>query len=320
MLNKMALKIIFAGTPEFAIPTLQALLNSEHQICAVYTQPDRPAGRGQKLTASAVKQLAVAHQLPVYQPVTLRDATVQQILRNFNADIMIVIAYGLILPKAVLTIPRYGCVNVHASLLPHWRGAAPIQRAILNGDKLTGITIMQMDEGLDTGEILQQENCSIHDDDTSASLQERLAKLGATALLEALTKIESNSIQQKPQDNALTSHAAKISKAEAELDWHLSAIALDRKIRAFNPWPVAYTLFQQQPLRIWQAKALPEKSSLAPGTLIHADKSGIDVATGEGILRILQLQLPNGPRISPNDFVNARKNVLLPQTTRFGAS
>lgn len=306
------MKIIFAGTPEFAVPTLQSLIASQHHVIAVYTQPDRPAGRGQILTSSPVKQVAIAAKIPVYQPKTLRDVAAQNDLRDLQADLMVVAAYGLILPKAVLEIPRLGCINVHASLLPRWRGAAPIQRAILTGDKETGITIMQMDEGLDTGAMLHHASCSINPEDTSGILQDRLANLGANALLQTLVELEKNAIKPEVQNEEEACYAKKIEKTEAELDWQRSAEELERAVRAFNPWPVAYTFFQNESLRIWEAKALADKVAAVPGTLVRASKEGIDVATGSGILRLLQIQLPGGKRLPVSAILNAKAGLFRP--------
>ncbi|MEO6696481.1 MAG: methionyl-tRNA formyltransferase, partial [Gammaproteobacteria bacterium] len=233
------LKIIFAGTPEFAVPALQALLDSAHEVCAVYTQPDRPAGRGRTVQASPVKQLALRHRIPVLQPPSLKDASVQETLRALVADLMVVVAYGLILPAAVLSAPRLGCINIHASLLPRWRGAAPIQRAILAGDDQTGITLMQMDEGLDTGAMLVQRPCPILPTDSAKTLHDRLAALGAETLIETLGPLQDGTITARTQNGDAACYAAKLSKPEAVLDWRLDAAALDRKVRAFNPSPVA---------------------------------------------------------------------------------
>ena len=304
------MKIIFAGTPEFAIPTLQALLNSEHTVVAVYTQPDRPKGRGQKLTASPIKQLALQHQLTLFQPTTLRDEKIQHQLKNLNADIMVVVAYGLLLPKAVLTIPRLGCINVHASLLPRWRGAAPIQHAILAGDAETGITIMQMNQGLDTGNMLRQSRCIIAAAETSQSLHDKLAALGATSLLQTLKEITENKIQSISQNESLATYAAKITKEQAQLNWQLNAEQLERQVRAFNPWPIAFMIWQQQTVRVWQAQALAVDHQAAPGTLIAATPQGIDIATGKGMLRILKLQLPGSKPITAADFINAHQGWL----------
>lgn len=311
------MKIIFAGTPEFAVPTLQALLHSRHQILAVYTQPDRPAGRGQKMTASPVKQAAFAANIPVFQPVTLRDPAEQQHLQTMHPDVMVVVAYGLILPEPVLTAPRDGCINVHASLLPRWRGAAPIQRAILAGDSQTGVTIMQMDRGLDTGAMLAQVSCPITAEDTSGALHERLAVLGAQALLDTVEKLEQGLLRPQPQDNALACYAPKIDKAEARIDWSAGAIAIHQKIRAFNPWPVAFTTCNEETVRIWQAMPVDTQTDLPPGTIIRADKNGIAVATGDGVLQILVLQIPGGRPVQAVDFLNAKKNLLQPGQALF---
>lgn len=291
------------------MPTLQGLLEAGHEVVAVYTQPDRPAGRGRELRPSPVKQLALKHDLPVYQPVSFKDQAAQKQLANLHADVMVVVAYGLILPEPVLAIPRLGCINVHASLLPRWRGAAPIQRAILAGDKETGITIMQIDTGLDTGAMLVKTHCEIHDDDTGASLHDRLMQLGADTLVKCLPELEQGRLPAQQQNEKEASYADKLSKAEAEIDWHRPAQQLERCVRAYNAWPVAYTRWhrkgKEESLRIWQAHALADSSNAAPGTVIRSSIEGIDVATGEGILRITQLQ-PAGSRMMPvADFINA---------------
>lgn len=299
------LKIVFAGTPEFAASSLAALLSSQHQVLAVYTQPDRPAGRGRKLTASPVKALALQHDLPVLQPVSLRDETAQQELAAWNADVMVVVAYGLILPVPVLTAPRLGCINVHASLLPRWRGAAPIQRAILAGDAETGVTIMQMDKGLDTGDMLHIVSCPIESTDTAEILHDRLAGLGSAALLDALAVIAQGNAQPEKQDDAQANYAEKLQKAEAQIDWSQSAEQLSRTVRAFNPWPVAFTKFDEKNLRIWLAEALPALTDAVPGTVLAESRDGIDVATGDGVLRVTQLQMPGGKALSAEQFLNA---------------
>ncbi|RCX32895.1 methionyl-tRNA formyltransferase [Thioalbus denitrificans] len=301
------MRIIFAGTPEFAATCLQALLESPHEVCAVYTQPDRPAGRGRKLTASPVKALALEQGLAVRQPPTLRDPDAQRELAAWRADIMVVVAYGLILPQAVLDTPRLGCINVHASLLPRWRGAAPIQRAILAGDAESGVTIMQMEAGLDTGPMLLRVSCPIGAGDTAQTLHDRLANLGARALVEALAGLEAGALAAETQDEALANYAAKLEKSEAEIDWSRSAAELDRQVRAFNPWPVAFTRLGDQNLRIWEAEPRPGPSRAAPGTVVAADRNGIDVATGAGILRLKRLQLPGGRSLPARDFLNAQR-------------
>lgn len=307
----MSFKIVFAGTPEFAATALKALLNSEHQILAVYTQPDRPAGRGRELKPSPVKQLALENNLPVYQPLKLRDPKEQEILRNLYPDLLIVAAYGLILPQAVLDIPKAGCINIHASLLPRWRGAAPIQHAILANDPETGITIMQMDAGLDTGDILSLHPCSILPTDTNEILHDKLAHLGAKALIETLGKLEKKEITPLKQDANLATYAAKIEKEHGQIDWQETAITLDCKIRAFNSWPVAFTHLNGEVIRIWMAEPLsntPNNNypSTTPGTIL-SNKNGILVATGEGILRLLEIQLSGGKRLPVSEILKSKE-------------
>lgn len=302
------LRIVFAGTPEFAVPSLLALQSAGHEICAVYTQPDRPAGRGRQLSASPVKRNAVG--LPVLQPKTLRDREAQNQLAAFQPDLMVVVAYGLLLPKAVLSIPRLGCVNVHASLLPRWRGAAPIQRALLAGDQESGITLMQMDTGLDTGPILAQAVQPILKTMTSGELHDQLAQLGAYTLIHLLPKLAAGHITPQPQEDALATYAPKLDKAEAELDWSCSAVELMRRVLALNPWPVAHTqiIGKGTRLRIWQAEVETTLASDAtPGTVIGETPAGIHVATGAGVLRLTKLQVPGKRPLPVADFINAYK-------------
>lgn len=312
-MSNSPLKIIFAGTPDFSVAALQALLDSEHEVVAVYTQPDRPAGRGRKLTASPVKELAQANDLPVYQPESLREPEAQATLAQFNVDVMVVVAYGLILPQAVLDLPKYGCLNIHASLLPRWRGAAPIQRAIEMGDAQSGVTIMQMDKGLDTGDILTVATTDITPEDTAQTLHDRLQSLGSVALLDTLTAIQTQQLHPVKQNEAGVTYAEKMTKAEAKIDWTQPALQIARKVQAFNPWPVAFTPFKDQPLRIWTAVALeqtmPSHPDNQPGQILAVQKEGMDVQCGEGILRCLQVQPAGKKAMSAYNFAQARNLV-----------
>lgn len=305
-----SLNIIFAGTPDFAAQHLQSILNSQHNVIAVYTQPDKPAGRGKKLQASPVKQLAEQNNIPVYQPKSLRKEEAQFELKALNADVMVVVAYGLILPKAVLDAPRLGCLNVHGSILPRWRGAAPIQRSIWAGDAQTGVTIMQMDEGLDTGDMLHKVYCDILPTETSTSLYNKLAELAPSALIDVLDNLESGKFTAEKQDDSQSNYAEKLSKEEAQLDWSHPAIQLERNIRAFNPWPVAYFSTEDkdgnmQTLKVYQAEVLPHQDKPA-GTILSADKNGIQIATVDGALNLLQLQPAGKKPMSAQDLLNGR--------------
>lgn len=306
-----SLNIIFAGTPDFAARHLDALLSSSHKVIGVFTQPDRPAGRGNKLTASPVKQLAEQHGIPVFQPKSLRPEENQQLVADLHADVMVVVAYGLILPAAVLAMPRLGCINVHGSLLPKWRGAAPIQRSLWAGDAETGVTIMQMDVGLDTGDMLHKLACPIEADDTSASLYQKLAELGPQGMLTTLEQLASGSAQPEVQDEALVSYAEKLSKEEAKLDWMLSAAQLERCIRAFNPWPVSYFTIDDQPVKVWKASVLPHVAK-QPGEIVQADKNGIQIATADGVLNIEELQPAGKKAMKAQDLLNSRREWFNP--------
>jgi methionyl-tRNA formyltransferase len=299
------MNIIFAGTPAFSVPALQALLDSRHRVVAVYTQPDRPAGRGRRTLESPVKQLAIQHQLPVCQPHSLKPGEVQAALAGLHPDLIVVVAYGLILPPAVLAIPRLGCVNVHASLLPRWRGAAPIQRAILAGDAGTGVCLMQMEAGLDTGPVLACKPCAIAADDTGSRLHDKLALQGARLLAANLDALERGELVPRPQDDALASYAGKLEKSEARIDWSRPATDLARMVRAFNSWPVAETRYDGRQLRIWEAIPVQGDVTVPPGTVLSATREGIDVACGDGHLRILRLQLPGARAVPAADFINA---------------
>jgi len=307
------LRIIFAGTPEFAAVSLRALLDSPHQIVAVYCQPDRPSGRGRKLQPGPVKQVALDADIPVFQPLSLRSQEEQTRLAALNADLMVVAAYGLILPQAVLDIPRLGCVNIHASLLPRWRGAAPIQHAILAGDAQTGITIMQMDAGLDTGKMLNRAVCDILPTDNATTLHDRLARMGADALVHSLMDLPKLQADALPQDDSQACYAHKINKADAQIDWTLPASQIDRQVRAYQGWPVAFADIGGQRVRIWGADN-PDESATGklPGTILSAGPEGIEVACGEGQIRLTSLQLPGGRTLAVADILNAYQALFAP--------
>ncbi|NRB55675.1 MAG: methionyl-tRNA formyltransferase [Salinicola sp.] len=312
-----SLRIVFAGTPDFAAESLKALLASRHRVVGVYTQPDRPAGRGRKLTPSPVKTLALEHDLPVEQPLSLKHEDAQQRLADFGADVMIVVAYGLLLPQPVLDTPRLGCLNVHASLLPRWRGAAPIQRAIEAGDSESGITLMQMDAGLDTGDMLLIERTPIDATTTGGDLHDRLAELGGRTLVEGVDALAEGGLSATPQPTSGVTYASKLSKPEAELDFRQPAAALSRRIRAFNPWPVAWTRLDGEPLRLWFATPETEASGkdTVPGTLLEPDAGAIRIACGDDgrdVLRVTQLQMPGGKPLAARDLLNANHPRLSP--------
>lgn len=301
------LRVVYAGTPEFAVPALQALLASQHQVMAVYTQPDRPAGRGRKLQFSPVKEVALAANIPIEQPVNFKSEEVRASLSAYAADVMVVAAYGLILPPVVLNMPRYGCLNIHGSLLPRWRGAAPIQRAIHAGDTVTGVTLMQMAAGLDTGDMLLKTHCPITIDVGGQRIHDKLAQQGAEALLQVLEQLGSGNLNPEPQDDQQACYAHKLTKAEAEIDWTDAAMVIDRKIRAFDAWPIAYNSYQGQALRFFASQALDQTSSAPAGTVVAESRTGIDVVAGDGqLVRIFQLQMAGGKRLAAADFLNAR--------------
>ena len=304
------LRIVFAGTPEFSVPCLAACRASGAEVAAVYTQPDRPAGRGRKLTPSPVKQAALDANIPVEQPESLKDAAARERLAAYAPDLMVVVAYGLILPRKVLAIPRLGCWNVHASLLPRWRGAAPIQRAILAGDAESGVDLMQMEAGLDTGPVLLERRTPIGPDDTGGSLHDRLSQLGAEVLADGLKRVlAGETLASVPQPEAGVTYAHKLDKAEARLDFTRPAIALERQVRAFDPWPVAEAAIAGEALRVWSARALDVAHHAAPGSVLAAGRDGIDIACAEGALRITALQCAGGKRIGAMDYLNARPDL-----------
>ena len=300
------LKIVYAGTPDFAVPALQALIQSKHQVIAVYTQPDRPSGRGRKIQFGPVKQVAVDAGIAVEQPNSLKDEDAQEVLANYQADVMVVAAYGLILPQRVLDLPTYGCLNIHGSLLPRWRGAAPIHRAIQAGDKETGVTIMQMAAGLDTGDMLLKVPSPITAEDTGQTIHDKLASDGADALLKVLEFVAADALTPEVQDESLTCYAHKLEKSEAEIDWSQSAQQIDQTIRAFNPWPVAFTTFNGKPLRIFMSKVENEQLTEPSGTVINESPEGISVVTGEGVVSFSRLQLPGKKAMDVKDFLNGR--------------
>nr|WP_312232158.1 methionyl-tRNA formyltransferase [Pseudomonas sp.] len=300
-----ALRIVFAGTPEFAAAHLKALLDTPHQIVAVYTQPDRPAGRGQKLMPSPVKQLAVENAIPVLQPPSLKDAAAQAELAALEPDLLVVVAYGLILPQAVLDIPRFGCINSHASLLPRWRGAAPIQRAVQAGDAESGVTVMQMEAGLDTGPMLLKVRTPITAEDTGGSLHDRLAELGPPAVIETIAGLASGTLMGEVQDDALANYAHKLNKDEARIDWSRPAIELERLIRAFNPWPICHSTLNEAPLKVLAGRI--GEGQGRPGEILAASKGGLTVACGSGALLLTRLQLPGGKALNFSDLFNSRR-------------
>lgn len=309
-MNAAPVRVVLAGTPEFSVPCLEACRASGAEVVAVYTQPDRPAGRGRKLTSSPVKQAAVAAGIPVEQPESLKSQEARDALAAYRADLMVVVAYGLILPRKVLALPRLGCWNVHASLLPRWRGAAPIQRAILAGDAESGVDLMQMEAGLDTGPVLLERRTPIARGDTGGSLHDRLSALGADVLAEGLRRvIAGETLATTPQPEAGVTYAHKLDKAEAKLNFHRPAIELERQVRAFDPWPVAEGDIAGESLRIWAAQAIAREHHAAPGSVLSTGRDGIEIACGEGSLRVTSLQRAGGKRIGATDYLNARPDL-----------
>jgi methionyl-tRNA formyltransferase len=300
------LAVVFAGTPDFAVPAFEAIAASRHRIVAAYTQPDRPSGRGLKLESSPVKRAALARSIPVEQPATLKDPAAVERLASWRPDVMVVVAYGLLLPQAVLDVPRLGCLNIHASLLPRWRGAAPIQRALLAGDRETGITIMRLEAGLDTGPMLSRQALPIAPEATGGSLHDQLARLGGALIVEALDRLEAGTARFEPQDDAAATYARKLAKSEALVDWTQPAEALERQVRAFDPWPVAETRLDGQQLRIWRAHAATTGAAAAPGTVLSSGKDGIAVMTGRGALVLDRVQLPGKRAVSAPEFARAQ--------------
>jgi methionyl-tRNA formyltransferase len=313
-LSNPGLRLVFAGTPDFAVPCLEACRASGAGVVAVYTQPDRPAGRGRKLTPSPVKQAALAAGIAVHQPDSLKPTDAQQALAALQPDLLVVVAYGLILPRKVLAIPRFGCWNVHASLLPRWRGAAPIQRAILAGDAESGVDLMQMEAGLDTGPILLERRTPISRDDTGGSLHDRLSALGADVLADGLQRLLAGDMPAATaQADEGVTYAHKLDKAEAKLDFRRPAIELERQVRAFDPWPVAEAEIAGERVRVWAALAIDTPHQATPGSVIAASRDGIDVACGQGALRVLAVQRAGGKRIGVTDYLNARPQLLPPR-------
>lgn len=301
------MKLIFAGTPDFSVPTLKKLIESEHDVVAVLTQPDKPKGRGRKLTKSPIKMLAESHEIPVLQPITLKNEAIQSTLRAYHADIMIVIAYGLLLPKTVLEMFPSGCINVHASLLPKYRGASPIQAALLSGDKQTGVTIMKMDVGMDTGDMLHHLACHIDLQETAQTLHDKLAELGSHALIELLNSMQQSELNPIKQDDRLATYAPKIKKTDAQIDWSKSAETLDREVRAYYGWPVSYTTTHGEALRVWESNLSNQAHNATAGEVIACSENGIIVACGRGALSLSKIQLPGGKILPVKDYLNANR-------------
>ena len=304
--TNQTLRIVYAGTPEFAVPALEALIASKHQVVAVYTQPDRPAGRGRKMKSSPVKQVAIKAGIAIEQVESFKTDEALETLRAYKADLIVVAAYSLLLPQSVLDIPRYGCLNIHGSLLPRWRGAAPIHRAIQAGDKETGVTIMQMALGLDTGDMLYKISCPITAKDTGQSIHDQLAQDGVKALLKTLDLLISGQLKAEVQNDTLSCYAHKLDKKQAEIDWSRSAVEIDRTIRAYNPWPVAYTTKNSKPVRFFMSSAIESTVSGQIGEVVAESKQGIEIITAEGSVLITRLQMPNAKVLDVKDFINGR--------------
>jgi methionyl-tRNA formyltransferase len=304
------LRIVFAGTPAFSVPCLEAIRSSAHDLLAVYTQPDRPAGRGRHLQISAVKAWANDHAITVHQPLNFKDPREAELLMALQPDIMIVIAYGLILPRRILDIPRYGCINVHASLLPRWRGASPIQHAIWHGDSTTGITIMQMDAGMDTGAMITSSHYTMTGSETTEVLHGKLSQLAISPLLSTLDALRAGTITSQPQDHDSATYAPKITKEDARIDWEQPAKHIDQQIRAFNPWPIAYTQTPETIVRIHQAHVVTPSCTAKPGTIIAIEKSGITISAGEQAIQVERLQFPGGNVLAVRDWLNADRKQL----------
>ena len=298
------MRIVFMGTPDFAVPTLETLIQSEHEVVGVVTQPDRPKGRSGKLQFSPVKEAAVEAQIPVFQPERIKDGTFYPVLQELNPDVIIVVAFGQILPKEILELPKYGCMNVHASLFPKLRGAAPIQWAVINGDPYTGVSTQRMDEGVDTGDIILEEKVEIRPDETGGSLFDRLAEVGAELCVKTIEAIENGTAVYTPQDNSKATHTAKIHKELGSIDWTKSAKEIECLIRGLNPWPSAYTRLDGKTLKIWRANVLPDEKKAAPGCIIKAEKGSFLVQTGDGVLELLEVQLEGKKRMTTDAFLN----------------
>ena len=298
------MRIVFMGTPDFSVPTLKALVDAGHDVAAVVTQPDKPKGRGKEMQMTPVKVQALEYKIPVYQPVKARDPEFVSLLKEMQPDAMVVAAFGQLLPKTILDIPQYGCVNIHASLLPKYRGAAPIQWAVINGDPYTGVSTQRMDEGVDTGDIILEEKVEIRPDETGGSLFDRLAEVGAELCVKTIEAIENGTAVYTPQDNSKATHTAKIHKELGSIDWTKSAKEIECLIRGLNPWPSAYTRLDGKTLKIWRANVLPDEKKAAPGCIIKAEKGSFLVQTGDGVLELLEVQLEGKKRMTTDAFLN----------------